>query len=355
MDLRELLQRIASTYNRELDMQNEAQLLLRTSSKEVLAPVIPAGYAVKGSGGQSTPAFVPWIAVFNLDETNEAQHGMYVVYLFKANMTAVYLSLNHGATELVNLHGRTQARQILANQAAEIRANMPALSPYLPTIDLASRERLPRDYEAANIAAVEYDTTNLPPSAELAADLDQLLRLYDNAREVRDALRIKTPSTILTTKPDLAIPSVEAEFKPKSSADYLQHLKEQHLVKSRSHEKVVELYGKFLIDKGLVPNTHVHPRDLTAQRGTEHWLIEVKVVAKGNGVAATREALAQLLMYRDFIYPEGSDVHMLAVFSEPVGELNVNFLEKYGIASAWKFGDTWAGSPKAIAAKLAQT
>ena len=51
MDLRELLQRIASTYNRKLDMQSEAQLLLRTSSKEVLAPVIPAGYAVKGSGG----------------------------------------------------------------------------------------------------------------------------------------------------------------------------------------------------------------------------------------------------------------------------------------------------------------
>jgi hypothetical protein len=59
LDLRELLQRIATQYSRELDMQSEAQLLLRTSSKEVLAPVIPAGYAVKGSGGQSTPAFVP--------------------------------------------------------------------------------------------------------------------------------------------------------------------------------------------------------------------------------------------------------------------------------------------------------
>ena len=293
--------------------------------------------------------------MFNLDETDDAQHGMYVVYLFKADMTAVYLSLNHGVTELVEIHGRKQARRILATQATEIRANMPALAPYLATIDLASKAPLPRDYEAGNIAAVQYDTTNLPPSAELSADLDELLRLYDNALEVRDALRIKTPSTILTTKPDLEIPAVEAEFKPKSSADYIQHFREQHLVKSRSHEKVVEMYGKFLIDKGLVPNTHVHPRDLTAQRGTEHWLIEVKVVSKGNGVAATREALAQLLMYRDFIYPEGSHVHMLAVFSEPIGELNVNFLEKYGIASAWKSGDVWTGSPKAMAAELAQS
>jgi hypothetical protein len=99
----------------------------------------------------------------------------------------------------------------------------------------------------------------------------------------------------------------------------------------------------------------VHPRDLTAQRGTEHWLIEVKVVTKGNGVAATHEALAQLLMCGDFIYPEGYDVNMLAVFSEPVGELNVNFLEKYGIASARKPGNVWAGSPTTMAAKLAHS
>ena len=36
------------------------------------------------------------------------------------------------------------------------RANMPALSPYLSTIDLASRAGLPRDYEAGNIATLAY-------------------------------------------------------------------------------------------------------------------------------------------------------------------------------------------------------
>ncbi|POX90633.1 hypothetical protein C3477_06755 [Mycobacterium kansasii] len=353
MNLQELLLRIASTYDRALDMQSEAQLLLRKSSETVLGPAVSANYVVKGSGGQSTPAFVPWIAVFNPDETDQAQHGMYVVYLFKADMTGVYLSLNHGVTELTSLHGRQKARMILANQATEIRAHMPALSPYLATIDLASRAGLPRDYEAGNIAALAYDTAALPSSAELVADLDELLRLYDNALDVRDALRIKAADKILTTKQALEIPPVEPEFKPKSSADYIQHFKEQHLVKSRSHEKVVRLYGEFLSDRGFVPNTkNVHPRDLTAERNHEHWLIEVKVVIKANGVAATREALAQLLMYREFLYPEGVDVHMLAVFSESVGELNVKLLEKYGIASAWKSGDAWAGSPKATAAGL---
>jgi hypothetical protein len=165
---------------------------------------------------------------------------------------------------------------------------MPELSPYLATIDLVSKAGLPRDYGAGNIAALAYDTAHLPTSAELATDLDELLRLYDNALAVHDALTIKTPDKIFTTKQVLEIPAVEPEFKPGSSADYIQHYKEQHLVKSRSHEKVVSLYGEFLSERGFVPNTKVHPRDLTAERNQEHWLIEVKVVAKANGVAATR-------------------------------------------------------------------
>ncbi|MGH3556786.1 MAG: MrcB family domain-containing protein [Mycobacterium sp.] len=110
-------------------MQSEAQLLLRKSSEEALGAAVSANYVVKGSGGQSTPAFVSWIAVFNPFETSHAQHGMYAVDPFKADMTGVYLSLNHGVTELVNQFGRQQARETLANQATEIRANMPALPP----------------------------------------------------------------------------------------------------------------------------------------------------------------------------------------------------------------------------------
>jgi hypothetical protein len=129
---------------------------------------------------------------------------------------------------------------------------MPALVPYLATVNLASQAPLPRDYEAGNIAAVEYDITKLPPSTQLAADLDELLRLYDNALDP-GRIEDQNASTILTTKPDLEIPPFEAEFKPKSSADYIQHFKEQHLVKSRSHEKAVEMYGRFLIDKVWFP------------------------------------------------------------------------------------------------------
>lgn len=106
------------------------------------------------------------------------------------------------------------------------------------------------------------------------------------------------------------------------------------------------------MSKGLKPNTKVHPRDLTAIRDGHEWLIEIKVIRKGNAGQATREAIAQLLMYRDFIYGPDTDVQILAVFSEAIGELYEVFLERYGIGSVWKTADGWAGSPMAVEADM---
>jgi hypothetical protein len=39
-------------------------------------------------------------------------------------------------------------------------------------------------------------------------------------------------------------------------------------------------------------------------------------------------------------------VRKLAIFSESVGDWNVSFLQKHGIASVWKDGDSWAGRVK---------
>lgn len=351
MDLRELLAGIATTYDRSAGMQSPAQGLLRNASKPVLASVLPAGYLVKGSGGQGAAAIVPWIAVFNPDETDRAQHGMYVVYLFKADMTQVVLSLNQGVTELVERFGTTEGRKRLVGQATEVRGAMPVLFDYAASIDLGGPPGLPRDYEAGNIAAVVYDTSSLPATDYLARDLHTFIRLYDNALDVRDALRIATPEKVVTTK-NLPIPAVEKEFKPKDSSDYFQQIKAHELRKSRSHEKVVELYGQFLIAQGFEPNTNVHPRDLTADRDGKHWLIEVKTVFKGDGVQATREALAQLLWYKEVIYPQPAAVRLLAVFSESVGPLAVKVLEAHGIASVWRVGAGWVGSDSAVAAGL---
>lgn len=44
----------------------------------------------------------------------------------------------------------------------------------------------------------------------------------------------------------------------------------------------------------------------------------------------------------------------LAIFSESVGDWNVSFLQKHGIASVWKDGDSWGRPREAVAAGLAE-
>jgi hypothetical protein len=122
MELRELIERVGRTYDRDLPMASEAQTLLRNAHSE-FAKWLPPGYHAVGSGGKGNAAACPWIAVFDPDETTTAQQGMYVVYLFAADMSTVTLSLNQGVTEIGRRLGRSEARVALKAEAAAIRSS----------------------------------------------------------------------------------------------------------------------------------------------------------------------------------------------------------------------------------------
>ncbi len=53
-------------------------------------------YKVAASPGIGNWAEIPWIAVFDREITETAQEGYYIVYLFRKDMSGVYLSLNMG-------------------------------------------------------------------------------------------------------------------------------------------------------------------------------------------------------------------------------------------------------------------
>jgi len=57
-------------------------------------------YKIDGSPGKGRWSNIPWIAIFDKLITNSAQSGYYPVFLFKADMSGVYLSLNQGVTEI---------------------------------------------------------------------------------------------------------------------------------------------------------------------------------------------------------------------------------------------------------------
>jgi hypothetical protein len=115
-------------------------------------------------------------------------------------------------------------------------------------------------------------------------------------------------------------------------------------VKSRKHETLVREYGTFLRGHGFDPATNVHPRDMVALRPGVTWLIEAKMVRRGDGIGAAREALGRLLAYRYFHHDGDEAVRMAAVFSESIGDHSLGLLESYGVVAIWRDGPAWRGS-----------
>jgi hypothetical protein len=364
MELRSLLQSIADGYDRTRGRDQPAMRLLASVS-EHLAEYVPLTHSVKGSAGVGGLPFVPWVAVFDPDETETAQRGMYVVYLFSADKTRLYLSLNQGTDDLKNT-GRAgretngtvlSTPQLLRTQADAIRSRLAPdrRARLLDQIDLlAPRDKQrPRNYEAANIVAKLYDTSRLPPDRQLRQDLEQFVDLYGHALDVRHRLRLAAPEVIPSRQ--AYDPPQTMQFKPTDGSDYLVNVTEREEWRTRKHVPLLDEFMRHLVGFGYtVSNQGVHPRDLIATKDGQHWLIEVKVVRRGNGQQATREAVAQLLEYRRFCYrpTEHSQLHMLAVFSESVGSAFVEHLESLGIASVWAHGRQWCGSRSAELAGL---
>lgn len=352
VNLRELLSTIAHTYERAEGQQGSAAKLLRRAA-EVVDGYVPKGYLVKGSSGQSTPAFVPWIAVFDPDETTSATRGLYVVYLFAADMRTIFLSLAQGTEDL-----RKEIKgQALSNLTAQAKAIREELQPELRaglqdsvTLLAPSRVQRPKYYEAGTIVAKPYDVDNLPSDAELAADLQRFLRLADHAIDRRRQLALSRPDTIATSEPYRPTSNVD-QFKPKNDAEYKQVIRARTLTKSRKHETLLRQFNDHLCRQGFTTGSP-HPRDLVASRDGVDWLIEAKVLQHGNGVQATRDAFGQLVWYRHCYYDDPDAVRMLALFNEPVGDLAIAVLLANGVEAVWADGERWRGTPTAASSGM---
>ncbi|MER5197752.1 MrcB family domain-containing protein [Streptomyces sp. NPDC002755] len=356
MTLREYLHEVASTYDRAAGTGSPAAKRLR-SAPTVFEPCVPASYLIKGSGGNGAGAFCPWVSFFDPDETTTATRGMYLVYLFAEDMKTVSLSLNQGVTELRETFGAREAEQRLRSEAAAIRGALPTdvAEELEDVIDLGGRAGLPRAYEAGNILASVYRIDSLPTEDALKADLRRMIQLYQDALVLREDLRGTTRDLITTIKPKVTGGQDPLlYFAPKSDGEYVQKITAREIKKSRKHETLVKRYGAFLADAGFDAGTNVHPRDVVARRDGGDWLIEAKVVRRGNASHAVREAIGQLATYAFLLYSADAQPSRMALFTEAIGDVYVRLLSHQGIASVWPTETGWAGSPEAVNAGLAQ-
>jgi 5-methylcytosine-specific restriction protein A len=135
---------------------------------------------IKGSAGQGVWAAIPWVAFFDPLETTSATYGLYVVYLFSADMERLYLSLNQGTTAVYHEFGPRYGRQVLRSRADLMfnRVKEHTKAGMAREIDLASDGSLALGYEAGHAIGYVYDLAAIPSDIVLAADLDQVLKLY---------------------------------------------------------------------------------------------------------------------------------------------------------------------------------
>jgi hypothetical protein len=161
---------------------------------------------IKWSVGKGDWARVPWIAIPDERETKSTRHGVYPVYLFREDLSGVYIALNQGIGVLKNKQGAPESRRILGERAEQMRRDAPAVQDLKNAgfsvdnrIDLHTSGELKKDYEASIISYKLYRRGEIPNDATLVNDLEQLLVAYDEC--------LKQPPTETRQPPALKIVS----------------------------------------------------------------------------------------------------------------------------------------------------
>jgi len=138
---------------------------------------------VKGSVGAGNWANVPWLSVLDTEVTKSTQDGIYPVYLFKADGSGVYLSLNQGTTNPTKNLGKRLATKKAKELAEEIRKGVHGMESWgVREIDLKATTTLGKSYESPNIIAKYYSADAVPASEQLKQDLIEMLGFYEKAK-----------------------------------------------------------------------------------------------------------------------------------------------------------------------------
>jgi hypothetical protein len=345
---------------------------------EELKRTCPPGYRVRVSGSGFSLPVIAWVAVLDPDQTKTAQEGIYIVYLYSADMTRLYLSLNQGFTahqkraESITREQRKASKTDLA--LASITSETEVIRSELSTlvgaseamlscigggaleIDLGHVGDLANGYEAGHIAGFGYEMDSLPDDEVLHLHLTSLLSLYASACEIADRHTLLEPDTWVTRSGSLEYKRRVRtkrevkfdDFKPRKFDDLVIELEgSSQLIRTRKHEELISRFGIHAQNHSLeLTNQKIGKMDLLMRdaNGVE-YLIEAKTVT-GDGEAAVRDAIGQLFAYRHEYYTSRKRPHpkLVALFNQPVKGLWRDLLEELHIDYVYCEGSRWDAS-----------
>jgi hypothetical protein len=176
--------------------RDEACRRLRGELRKVLASVpsaVASGLDVAVGGQQGSYSPLAWVRIYSPEHSPSATAGVYLAYLFAADGSRVYLSLQQGSSEIRSGHMRpiNDPTELLARGAAArsaireliesplgagVTIQMDLRWRQLSSVGSYSKHRI-RNYEYANILAIGYDSATIPTDGTLVADLHRGLLL----------------------------------------------------------------------------------------------------------------------------------------------------------------------------------
>jgi 5-methylcytosine-specific restriction protein A len=140
-------------------------------------------YKVNSSIGAGNWAETVWAAVFDLNVTDRATAGYYLVYLFSADGDRVFLSLCQATTAVYDAVGGRKYEDVLRAQGASYAGllgnqNLAGLAQGPIDLGVDNKSRLTRGYAAGSVVAIEYRQGAVPAEGTVSSDLMRMLSLY---------------------------------------------------------------------------------------------------------------------------------------------------------------------------------
>ncbi|MBE5201795.1 DUF3578 domain-containing protein [Pectobacterium sp. FL60-S17] len=158
-----------------------ANLLRKELKKEIenIVSQFDSNYKVEASAGAGNWASVPWVSILNPKITSTTQEGIYPVYLFKADGSGFYLSLNQGTTIPAKKLGKKVAEERAEYIKKQLLEKVFGLEGWGgKDINLTASTSLGKSYEKPSIIARYYSADSIPSDEILKSDLNSLLNIY---------------------------------------------------------------------------------------------------------------------------------------------------------------------------------
>jgi hypothetical protein len=164
-----------------------------------------ADLKVEGKDGVGFRSKVPWVRLFSKQNSPRATSGLYLVFLFSFDGSAVFLSLNQGVLGTANTSKLREENVSLAKKVEELRRHLKDLGVGLRGLDEAITLNDPggkgEAYEAGNIFAIKYSKAAMPEEEHIATDLARMLSLLKILYSVDGAPAEHTAAYLLTWNP----------------------------------------------------------------------------------------------------------------------------------------------------------